>query len=131
MKIKVVNTNNGINSNMQPINIKKSQLLYVYKNDRKNNILIKNSQNPSCDFIQNGKNTKKSSSPFDSKFKNRNKQLPEPQNSKEEHTSQEKKQAFINSINVNNGNNQPVNQSVKRSTINVNTKTQDDDELEI
>ena len=66
-----------------------------------------------------------------SKFKNRNKQLPEPQNSKEEHTSQEKKQAFINSINVNNGNNQPVNQSVKRSTINVNTKTQDDDELEI
>ena len=75
MKIKVMNTNNGINSNMQPINIKKSQLLHVYNNDRKNNKLIKNSQNPSCDFIQNGKNSKKNKSPFDSKFKNRNNNL--------------------------------------------------------
>ena len=75
MKIKVMNTNNGINSNMQPINIKKSQLLHVYNNDRKNNKLIKNSQNPSCDFIQNGKNSRKNKSPFDSKFKNRNNNL--------------------------------------------------------
>ena len=75
MKIKVVNTNNGVNSNIQPINIKKSQLLYIYNNDKKNNKLIKNSHNPSCDFIQNGKNTKKNSSPFDSKFKYRNNNL--------------------------------------------------------
>ena len=75
MKINVVNTNNGINSNMQPINIKKSQLLYIYNNDRKNNKLIKNNQNPSCDFIQNGKNAKKNSNPFDSMFKNRNNNL--------------------------------------------------------
>ena len=74
MKIKVVNTNNGLTSNMQPISIKKSQLLYVYNNDRKNNKLIRNNINPNNDCTQN-KNTKKSSSPFDSKFKNRNNNL--------------------------------------------------------
>ena len=75
MKIKVVNTNNSINSNKQPINIKTSQLLYVYNNDKNNYKLIKNNQNPSCDFNQNGKNAKKNSNPFDSMFKNRNNNL--------------------------------------------------------
>ena len=66
-----------------------------------------------------------------SKFKNRNKQLPEPQNLKRIPTSQEKKQAFINSINSNSGNNQQESQSSSKNPENVKAKTQDDEELEI
>ena len=66
-----------------------------------------------------------------SKFKNRNKQLPEPQNLKRIPTSQEKKQAFINSINSNSGNNQQESQSSSKNPENVKVKTQDDEELEI
>ena len=66
-----------------------------------------------------------------SKFKNRNKQLPEPQNLKRIPTSQEKKQAFINSINSNSGNNQQESQSSSKNPDNVKVKTQDDEELEI
>ena len=66
-----------------------------------------------------------------SKFKNKNKQLSEPQNSKSMSTSKDKKQAFINSINSNKENNQQGNQNNTKNSVNAKTKTQDDHELEI
>ena len=70
MKIKTININNIINSNL-PTGIKKNQSILFYKNDKKNNTLIyQNSQNIHC-----GRNTRKhsmNSTPFNAKSKNNN-----------------------------------------------------------